>query len=337
MGAGRVRLIRQLLTETTMLFLLGGVIGLLLARWMTSLVVALLPVLPVPVDTSLPLDGHVVAFTAGLSLVAAVVCGLIPALHASKTAVASTLKADSQAFRARFRLRNAFVVLQVAVSTVLIVGAGLLGRGLVRASSLDLGFEPRGVEVATVDLSLAGYTDATAAPFVREVAERVRQVPGVQAATVAATMPMGDLVFRLDRITVPGAAPANGRPFFDARWNIVEPGYFKTLGIPFVRGRDFAPSDRAGGELVALVSESAAHLFWPGQDAIDKSFLLHGTGTSMMSRRDTDPKAVRRVTIVGVVGDVRLGLSDDAIPPMVYLPLQQQYVPAIACDHRGAH
>ena len=183
-GAGRARLIRQLLTETVLLFVLGGTSGLLLARGMTSVLVSRLPTLPFPVALSLTLDGRVFAFTAGLSLVAALLSGLAPALDASKADVLSGLKNDAPRV-GRLRLRHAFVIAQVAFSIVLIIGAGLFIRALHRSASIDPGFDSHGVELMSIDLAQAGYTSMTGPPFVRELLDRVRQLPGVQTATVA--------------------------------------------------------------------------------------------------------------------------------------------------------
>jgi hypothetical protein len=174
MGAGRWRLVRQLLTETAVLFAAGGIGGLLLARAMTTLLVSLLPVLPLPVDVSLPLDRHVVAFTAILSLVAAVLSGLVPALHASRSDVVAALKDESQGPSDRLRLRHAFVVGQVAISLLLVVSAALFVRALRKGGSIELGFDSHGVELAALDLGLAGYSGATAKAFAADLAERVR-------------------------------------------------------------------------------------------------------------------------------------------------------------------
>jgi len=150
-----------MLVETTLLFSIGAGAGLALARVMTTLLVSLLPTLPVPVDVSLPLDARAIGFTAGLSLAAAVLSGLAPALHASRAGVLSGLKSDAQGGPERLRLRNVFVVGQVAFSIVLVVGAGLLVRALQRAADIDPGFDPHGVELASLDLALGGYTDQT--------------------------------------------------------------------------------------------------------------------------------------------------------------------------------
>jgi hypothetical protein len=162
-GAGRARLARQLLTETMLLFVLGGAAGLVLARGMTSLLLSVLPAFPIPIEVSLPLDRQVVFFTTGLALVAAVLSGLAPALHVSKADVVAGLKDDPQGVSERLRTRTAFVVAQVAFSLTLVVVAGLLVKALGRIGAFDQGFNPHGVQVASLDLSAAGYTASTGA------------------------------------------------------------------------------------------------------------------------------------------------------------------------------
>jgi predicted permease len=266
MGAGRARLVRQLLTETILLFAVGGGTGLLLARGMTSLLVSGLPALPFPVDVSLALDGRALTFTAGLSLVAALLSGLAPALRATQVNVAPALKADTQALPGRSQLRNAFVVAQVALSLVLVISAGLFARALQRVGPIDPGFDPHGVELASVDLSLAGFTGATGPGFARALLDRVRALPEVRMATIAGILPGGfeGLGFGL---TAPGVVPPNGARVFSAAGNIVEPGYFATMRIPLVAGRDFTAADSTGAPSVAVVTEAVARRFWPGQSA----------------------------------------------------------------------
>ena len=269
-GAGRARLVRQLLTETLLLFVLGGAIGVALARVMTSLLVTVLPSMPVPIDVSLPLDRRVLLFSVVLSLISALLAGLAPALQASKADVVSALKNDSQGPSDRLRLRSAFVVAQVAFSILLVVGAGLLARALHRSGSVDLGFDPRGVEVASMDMSLANYTSATGPAFVRELGDRLRKLPGVLDATMATALPMeGDRTEVLVR-RGPGAPPPPDPKALAKMPNStsVAPGYFSTLRIPLLAGRDFTDADREGSQPVAIVSAAAARLYWPGQNAV---------------------------------------------------------------------
>ena len=162
----------------------------------------------------------------------------------------------------RLRLRHAFVIAQVAFSIVLLIGAGLFIRALHRSASIDPGFDSHGVELMSIDLAQAGYTNMTGPPFVRELLDRVRQLPGVQTATIASVLP-GGFEVRREALTVPGGSSPSAPAFVTVDWNVVEPGYFATLRTPIVAGRDFTAADRNGTQPVAIVSEAAARQFWP--------------------------------------------------------------------------
>jgi predicted permease len=326
LGAGRARLVRQLLTETALLFVIGGTAGVALARVMTSLLLAALPAFPVPVNLSLPLDGRVLAFAAALSLVAAVLSGMAPALHASRADVISALKDESQGPSDRLRLRNAFVVAQVAFSLLLVVAAGLLGRALGRVTTTDQGFDPGGVEVAAIDLSMAGYTDDTGKIFAREFVERLRKLPGVESAALADRVPGGPLQMEATK-RGRGDASAAGSAITEATstpWSVtrVEPGYFKTLRIPLVAGRDFSSGDRTGTQPVAIVDESTARRLWPGQEAVGKYLTSVPTRISV---QDPAPKLV-----IGVARDIaQSGRQREGSVLVIYAPLQQLYGPQL--------
>jgi predicted permease len=334
-GAGRGRLIRQLLTETLLLFAFGGAAGLLLARVMTSLLVTQLPSLPVPVDVSFPLDFRVGAFTAGLSLIAAIACGLVPALHASRADVVTALKDDAMALPDRMRLRSAFVVAQVALSLVLVASAGLFIQSLQRTTTLNQSFDPDGVEVAALDLALGGYTSATGRAFAQALRERVRQAPGVQAASLAYLLPGGGAEIFCCGVTVPGVSPPHGQPAFMPMFNIVEPGYFATLRLPMIEGRDFDVSDREGSKRVAIVDETTARRLWPGQSALGRQ-LLWSSGGNLMARGASGPSTVLKpLEVVGVVPALAGRSRGDEPPLFVYLPLQQEYRERLSLVARG--
>ena len=299
MGAGRARLVRQLLTETTVLFLLGGAAGLLLARGLTMLLVSWLPALPFPVAVSLALDLRVVAFTTTLSLVAALASGLAPALQTSKANPVIALKDDSQGPSGRSRFRHAFVVFQVALSVALVVAAGLFARALVHSGALNPGFNPHGVELVTLDLSTAGYTDTRATLFWRELIARVRALPSVQEATLARVVPGGFEGIGLG-IGPPGLQADDA---FEPDGNIVEPGYFATLRIPLAAGRDFTAADRGGSQPVVIVGEAAAQHFWPGQNAIGRSLSQSVSGKTIS------------LVVVGIAKDIRSTSLIDGVAP----------------------
>lgn len=312
-GAGRWRLIRQLLTETLVLFVAGGALGIYLSDVGMSLVVPLLPSLPFPITVPLAVDLRVLVFTVGLSLCAALVFGLAPAVQASKANVITAIKDDSPMPAGRSFLRGAFVVVQIAGSIVLVVTAGLFERALQYAGSSNPGFDTRGVEIVSLDLSMAGYTDTTGPRFWRDTLERIRQLPGVEAVTVAKVLPGGFEGIGLGGISVPGGTVAD-EGFPTIAWNLVEPGYFTTLRIPIAAGRDFIDSDMPGAPPVVVIGAGAARRYWPGQDPIGK-FLTYKSG----SREQT-------LTVVGVVDDVRSSsLIDGLNGSFIYLPLQQHY------------
>ena len=269
-GAGRGRLVRQLSTETAILFLFGALASLVVARVFTALIVLVVPSLPVPLEVSLDLDGRTLAFTSVVALVAALFCGLVPALDASKADVADTLKNGGEAASGRSRWRHAFVVSQVALSVVLVAGAGIFARALQKAASIDPGFEIFGIELGDVDLSLAGYTTASGTRFLSDLSARVRAIPGVEDAAIAATLPTSGPA-RFGRLSHPGDDPVRGGRTLPADWNLVEPRYFSTLRIPLIAGRDFTDADSPEGAQAIIVSDEAARRYWPGQDPIGKA------------------------------------------------------------------
>jgi predicted permease len=320
-GAGRGRVVRQLLTETTLLFALGGIAGLLLARVLTSLLVSLLPAFPLPVNVSVPLDGRVVAFSLVISFVAALLCGVAPALHASKSDVVSALKDDAPVPTDRLRLRNTFVVAQVAFSVLLVITAAILVRDVDRVTSVDRGFDSRQVDVASVNLSMAGYTAVTGSTFARQLIERVRAIPGVEAATLSDRQPdPGSMM--MGGLTVPGVSPPQGQPYFYPNWNVVDSQYFATLRIPLLTGRDFTDADRAGAQPVAIIGEMAAKRFFPGKSAVGEVVHVH---TGNLSTPGAPSSAL---VVVGVVRDMQF--DPNLVPRLnLYVPLQQKYIPGI--------
>jgi predicted permease len=321
LGAGRGRLVRQMLVETSLLFLGGAVAGLALARVMTSLLVALTPQLPVPVGLAIALDARAVAFTVALSLVAAVLSGIAPAFHASKGDVAGSLKTDSQTSPERMRLRNAFVIAQVTLSIVLVAGAGLFLRALQRASSIDAGFDAGGVDVLSLDLSLAGYTDATGPRFARQLIERARAVPGVEDATLAAMLPLTMGGMGLGRLSRPGVDEQ-----ISADWNAIAPDYFATLRTPILRGRDFDERDDAAAPHVAIVNETMARRLWPNEEAVGKTLV-----------QELGPRERRILTVVGVARDAKYRMLGEAPRNYVHVPLWQAYMPQIHLVARSSN
>jgi predicted permease len=314
LGADRARLVRQLLTEAAVLVLLGGSTGLLFTLGLTSLFRTWIASFPFAVALPLAVDGRVAAFTAGISLLAAFAVGILPAVRMSSVPPMAAMKADLVGPRTRSRLRQMLVVGQVALSVALVAAAGLFARALARAGAIDPGFELRGVELTTLDVSVAGYTAATGLAFWNRLFDSLRVLPGVEDATLARVVPGGfeglGFGFR-----VPGASRFNDG--FQPTGNIVEPGYFSTLRIPFVAGRDFTFADGATTQPVVIVGEAAARHFWPGQSALGKYLLQQRIG-----------KADGVLLVVGVVRDIKsTSLIDGMSQAFMYLPLQQAYQP----------
>ncbi|HET6229022.1 MAG TPA: ABC transporter permease [Longimicrobiaceae bacterium] len=306
MGAGRTRLVRQLLTESVLLAALGAGAGLWVTVWATGL---LLHRLRVPIPLSLRVDGPVLAATGGLALVTALLFGLLPALQASSPDVLPALRDGGAGAGSRSKLQRRFAAAQVALSLVLLVCAGLMLRSLGKAGSVDLGFTaPEKVLAVSHDLATQGYSPERAAAFGRELLERARAVPGVRSAALATSVPFGETWYG-NGITLPGHEKdgmGEGGTAFTAA---VSPGFFRTLGVALAAGRDVADADRAGTQPVAVVNETMARRWWAGESAVGKHFRIGGEGPDY--------------EVVGVARDYRyMGLSEP-IRPFVYLAAAQ--------------
>ncbi len=318
-GAGRARLVRQLLTESLLLFLLGGGAGLVLALWMRNLLVALVPQLPLPVVLDLPLDGRVLAFTAAVSLAAGALTGLAPALQASRADVVPALKDDARSGGGRtLRLRNLLVGSQIALAMLLVVAAGLFLRALQGADRIDPGFDPTNVELASLDLSLGGFDRTSGEAFGRTLLDRVRALPGVESACLTVQLALDGSGFGMGGIAPADHALPNGRKTLGLDWNAVTPGYFRTLGIHLVRGRPFREGDRQGAPPVAIINETLARQLWPGEDPL--------------GRRLINPRPDGDITmeVVGVEKDRKYRSLGEAPRPFIYVPLAQRYVSGVS-------
>jgi predicted permease len=312
LGATRGRLVRQLLTESLLLALAGGVGGLILALWIADLLLALVhPPGLHRIALDVNPDFRVFGYTLLLSAMAGFVCGLMPALRSSKQDLGAAVKEESQAFGQRVsksRLGGALVVSQVAVSLFLLVAAGLLVRALQKAQTVAPGFEMRNVHVVSPDFHLRGYDSARAGEFQRELTKRLEAIPGVKSVGLARTAPLGSS-FAITRLAIQGREPAPGSRPPTVNFNTVSPGYFEALRIPIVRGHNFSPQDLAEEARVAVVSESLARRYWPGEDPIGKRF--NGGGAS----------AYREV--IGVAKDIRNVYLWTSVEPYLYLPLSR--------------
>jgi predicted permease len=288
LGSGRARLIRSVLLESVLVAAAGGALGLLLASWGVSALLAAAPErFAFMMTTTVEVDARVIAVAIGLTLLTGLVVGLLPALRGSRGNLESTLRGSSQPARSSYgRAPAALVVVEVAFSVVLLVGAVLMARTMANLESIEPGFEPRGLVTLHVDLPTDRYAEPAArAAFFDAVFERLEAVPGVQDATVATGLPPGQGGFSFGQLEGEGSTVAPSRAIVP--FNRVSESYFRTLRIPLVAGRNFAPGD---GSDVAIVSKGFADRLFPGGDAVGRRYRLGGTNSWK--------------TIVGVVGDV---------------------------------
>ena len=319
-GAGRGRLIRQLMTEAVVVFAAGGAIGLVLSRWLTSLFLGILPALPFPIGLDVPTDWRVLSFAIGLSFAAAVLSGLAPALQASGASLLPALKADGmESAPSKLRLRNVFVVGQITMSLLLVIAAGLFLRALQHAASVQPGFDQERVDVVTLDLSIAGYRDEAGRVFVRQLLDRLSAMPGIESATASVDLPLDGGRMGLGPTRIPGRPEGIGGPDgVGADWNVVEPGFFRTMRMRLVSGRDFSDTDTRSAPRVAIVNEAFARLAWPDQEPLGQRIGVDSQLPGQAPGQNTE------VTVVGVAADAKLVSLSDAAGPYIYVPLAQQ-------------
>src|SRR5687767_6260913 len=317
LGAGRRRIVRQLLTEAVVLSLLGAALGVMLAWLAIGVTLPLVPQAVLPRLGGIVIDARVMAFCLGLSLFSTLLIGLVPALRMSGAAFGEGLALHAGATRTTGdrqgeRLRTLLVAGQIAMTLVLLIGAGLLIHSFVRLTSVSTGFEARGRDgvVQTVRVTLperlADQPERIHA-FARGVLDRIQSLPGVTSASLINSMPFG-------RMFIQGDFDIEGqpKPTLFAGTPKIEPGYFKTMGIPLLAGREFTPQDSAAAMKVAIVSERIVRECFPG-----------GPGHALGRRVRLDDRG-EWLTVVGVVADIRqMGLDRD-VQPMIYVPFQQE-------------
>jgi len=312
-GAGRSRLVRQLLTESAVLAALGGLAGILLAVWSTGAILSVFAIGPSPVAIDATLNRHVLAATLAIVFLTTIGVGLVPAFRSTRVDLAPSLKDGAAAVHGgpRPTVGRTLVVAQVALSLVLVSAAALLARSLDNFHRLDAGFSRDHIVLADIDLAAARFTTDQRERAFADLLARLRTLPGVQSASFSSRTPI-DFSSALRRIEVPGfeANPRNG-----VSPNDVTPGYFQTFGLGIVRGRDFTVDDRRESPPVAVISRAMARHFFGDGDPIGRTFVLAPSD--------------RPTTIVGVVEDARHeNLRTDSPARMVYLPLTQSGVRA---------
>lgn len=313
-GAGRRRLIVQLLVETLTLFVVAAVVSVPLTYGLVALLEGSLPALPLSINLDFGVNLRVIAFAFAVALLAGVVFGLAPARHALSADLAPLLHgANATADRRRFRLRNVLVAAQVALSLMLVVTALLFLRALDRAAHTDPGFQTKNIQIATIDVSLAGYRGQPAVSLATRIKEQLRSISGVESVAHARMIPLQGSGFGLGDLRVPGADGPGRDGRFDADWDIVSPEYFDTVRMRVVEGRTFRDSDRDGAPRVAIVNEAFARQAWPGQPAIGRT-VMH----------EYEEKQERPLEIVGVAADAKNRYISSAAAPFIYVPMAQQ-------------
>ncbi len=321
LGAGRLRIIRQLLTEGLVIAFLGGAMGLLLADWGIRFVRANLTFNEAISAVPLRLDWNVLLFALGVSLVCALLCGLAPALNASRTDINTNLKDESRAAspsRSHSRLRSVMVTGEIALALFLLVGTGLLIRGISLIERQNLGFRPDHLLTASVTLDSARYKDARQqALFVRDVIPRLQHIPGAQAVAAASDLPATGPDSATLRIKGQPELPANQR--LTALDVVVTIDYFRAAGIPLLRGRTFTELDNPTAPRVVLVNQEFVHRHLHDQDALGQQIRLDSSGATLEWSE-----------IVGVVGNVKSYSEDIRDDPEVYEPFLQRPVSSLS-------
>ncbi|HET7695566.1 MAG TPA: ABC transporter permease [Vicinamibacterales bacterium] len=310
-GASRARIVRQMLSESLLIAAIGAGAGVLVARWFSASLVAFLSSSDNPLFIDLSLDWRVFAFTAAVAVFACVLFGLAPALRATRTSPGASMKAGSRGStdtRERFGVRRGLVVLQVALSLVLVFGALLLARSLRNLTTMDPGFRQDGVIATGLDLRKAALPEEARAAAVAAILERVRAIPGVRAAAQAYTTPVSGNFWN-NRVLVGSAAQKAVVNF-----NAVGAGYFDALGIQFVAGRDFDARDTPQSPRTAIVTESFVRAFFSGRNPIGQSFQIEAAAG--------EPRPFYE--IVGVVRDTKYTDLREPFSPLAHLASTQE-------------
>jgi predicted permease len=310
LGASRWRIVRQLLTESVLLALLGGAFAVLITHWLTDLLLAFKPT-EIPFSLDLSQDIRVFIFAFVLSFVVGTVFALVPALQATKVDVASDLKEENlfQGYR-RSRLRSFAIVVQVALSLVLLITAGLFVRSLSTATTLSPGFDTANMYVMPLNPTLVISDEVKLETFYRDLLARVGAIPGVRSVTLSRFIPMGGAADRVGVMAAGQEPPSEGRQPPGIFYNLIAPNYFNALDFPVVRGRAFTDQDRAGSPNVIIVNEAMARQFWPDEEPIAKRVRI----------RDQE------FEVVGVAKNIKYRSLVEEPRPYFYVPALQSKV-----------
>ncbi|HJP93204.1 MAG TPA: ABC transporter permease [Pyrinomonadaceae bacterium] len=316
MGANRLRLIRQLLTESVLLSFVGGGVGLLLALWIIRVLLAMKPPIDFPLALDVTVDWRVLLFSLSVSIGAGAIFGLAPALQATRPNILGTLKdTAAQGGAGRTRLRSALVVTQIAISMVVLIAAGLVVRTLQQLQTMNPGFDTQNALTMSFDLGLQGYDEARGQQFYRQLAERVQSLPGVESAAVSSYIPLS-LNYNGRNAYIEGKPAERGENVPVAMNGEAGPGFFKTMRTRVLQGREFTEEDQAKSERVALVNETFVRRLMPE---------LQTTGEALGRRFSFQSAGGPFVRIVGIVKDGKyFNIAEDP-RPFVWTPISQDY------------
>jgi predicted permease len=325
LGAGRIRLIRQLLTESILLAVGGGALGALLGLWVCNALEGLRPLGDFPIRLAVTFDWRVFGYVAGASAISGILAGLVPALRVSRANLNQTLREGGRGTigdGSRQRLRSTLVVAQVAGSIIVLVAAGLFSRSLTNAESVDLGFDAHNVLNIGIDPGLQGYDQPRSEVFFRELLRRAKAMPGVESASLAFNYPMayyndGASVYVEGQILPQDSRVPGGG------YNPITPDYFKVMRIPIEGGRAFNDADTATSQAVAIINQTMARQLWPGQDPVGRRFSYKSQAGPM-------------VTVVGIARDAKYQGILDPIQNYFYVPQTQDYKSTHVLQVRGS-
>jgi macrolide transport system ATP-binding/permease protein len=311
-GASRMRLVQQLLTESVLFSLLGGIVGLLVAFIATRLLLRLIPPTPIPVAFDLKLGNEVFVFALVVSVLTGIIFGLVPAIQTTKINLLPALKDDGagQQGYSKSRLRNVLVMGQVAISLILLICAGLFLRSLQNAQNSNPGFEPEKLVAISTDVGLQGYDQESGQRYYQQLAERLGKLPGVEAGSLAHVVPLSGGGQQQMSVWIPGYEPPPNT-VLAIDYNTVGPNFFQVMSIPIVQGRDFSDFDAKNAASVCIINEAMARRFWPDSNPIDQQIGV--------SRAKTPMK------IIGIVKNSKYYDLKEEPRPYLYLPFLQKY------------
>jgi predicted permease len=323
LGAGRWRLVRQLLVESLILALAGGAVALLITSWTAGSLMTFMPVMDVPISLVVRTDRAVLLATLVISVLTGVIFGILPALRSSSEAPATVLKEDTKSASGglrKARLASALVVAQISLSMLLLICAGLFIRSFMSAQQINPGFNPHHVLNASYDLFTAGYSDANGAEFDRQLMAKLQALPSVQSVALTNRMPLG--LGGGSTSVKPEGYVSKSNESMETQVAVVTPDYFKTMQIPLLKGRDFTLQDTKSSQRAVIVSQAFVDRYWPNQEGLGKrlnSDLTH-----------------EWFTVVGVARDTKVQDLNEKPTPFLYLPLYQVYKSTMIINARVA-